>query len=436
MKSLLSLSALAAGLGIAAPCQATAGEPIPFGDGLTFDPIIDGRLRWEHVEQDNIQKDADAVTLRMRAGFEVQHDSGLAFLAEAEGNLAISNRYNDTIPGNNGYLGAEPYPVVADPETVELNRLQVAYKGKDLGLTVGRQRIVYDNARFVGDVIWRQNEQTFDAVRGTAKLGPVVIDATYAISQRTVFGIDSPNEHFDGDLVLAQAGIDTHGVKLKGFTYLLDYDDRVAYSSKTFGVLASTSIPLGGKTKIEVNATYARQSDYKANPVDYSAGYIWGELGASVAGFGIKGGYEELGSDDGVAAFQTPLATLHAFKRLGRPVPDDARRGPARLLRIGRQGARRRRSAEGAEGRGRLSQVRERRGRSRLRNRVGCPSRFQDPELWHPAQVRELRRQGFRRRYREVLAPGRILFLSAIIDPFQETSRRLSCPISLRRISS
>lgn len=313
MKSLLSLSALAAGLAIAAPCQAKAGDPIPFGDGLTFDPIIDGRLRWEHVEQDNIQKDADAVTLRMRAGFEVQHDSGLAFLAEAEGNLAISDRYNDTIPGNNGYLGAEPYPVVADPQTVELNRLQVAYKGKDLGLTVGRQRIVYDNARFVGDVIWRQNEQTFDAVRGTAKLGPVAIDATYAISQRTVFGIDSPNEHFDGDLVLAQAGIDTHGVKLKGFTYLLDYDDRVAYSSKTFGVLASTSIPLGGKTKIEVNATYARQSDYKANPVDYSAEYIWGELGASVAGFGIKGGYEELGSDDGVAAFQTPLATLHAF---------------------------------------------------------------------------------------------------------------------------
>ncbi|WP_156840801.1 alginate export family protein [Novosphingobium aquimarinum] len=313
MKSFLSVSALAAGLAIAAPCQAKAGDPIPVGDGLTFDPIIDGRLRWEHVEQDNALKDADAVTLRMRGGFELQHDSGLAFLAEAEANLAIGDRYNDTIPGNNGYLGAEPYSVVADPQTVELNRLQVAYKGKDLGLTVGRQRIVYDNARFVGDVIWRQNEQTFDAVRGTAKLGPVAIDATYAISQRTVFGIDSPNEHFDGDFILAQAGIDTHGVKLKAFTYLLDYDDRVAFSSQTFGILASTSIPLGGKTKIDVSATYARQSDYKANPVDYSADYFWGELGGSVAGFGIKGGYEELGSDDGIAAFQTPLATLHAF---------------------------------------------------------------------------------------------------------------------------
>jgi hypothetical protein len=36
-------------------------------------------------------------------------------------------------------------------------------------------------------------------------------------------------------------------------------------------------------------------------------------VGASVAGFSLKAGYEELGSDDGVAAFQTPLATLHAF---------------------------------------------------------------------------------------------------------------------------
>src|SRR3546814_541707 len=30
-------------------------------------------------------------------------------------------------------------------------------------------------------------------------------------------------------------------------------------------------------------------------------------------GCGIKGGYEKRGSDDGVSAFQTPLATLRAF---------------------------------------------------------------------------------------------------------------------------
>ena len=65
--------------------------------------------------------------------------------------------------------------------------------------------------------------------------------------------------------------------------------------------------------KLNVLASYANQSDYGANPVSYSADYFNLELGAAVAGFSLSAGYEELGSDGGAAAFQTPLATLHAF---------------------------------------------------------------------------------------------------------------------------
>ena len=60
-------------------------------------------------------------------------------------------------------------------------------------------------------------------------------------------------------------------------------------------------------------ASYAKQTDIGANPNDYSADYIAGELGGTLAGFGLKAGYEELGSDNGIAGFQTPLATLHKF---------------------------------------------------------------------------------------------------------------------------
>jgi hypothetical protein len=42
----------------------------------------------------------------------------------------------------------------------------VQYATKALDLTLGRQRINLDDQRFVGSVGWRQNEQTFDAVRG------------------------------------------------------------------------------------------------------------------------------------------------------------------------------------------------------------------------------------------------------------------------------
>ncbi|MEJ2410712.1 MAG: alginate export family protein, partial [Novosphingobium sp.] len=306
MKTALSLAVLAAttaSLATAAPAAAKAGDPVKVNDDLTIDPIVEGNLRWEHVDQDDAGLDADAVTMRIRAGAEAT-THGLSLLAEAEGTLAIGDRYNDTIPGNNGYPGAEPYSVVADPQNVELNRLQMAYKGKSAKVTIGRQRIILDNARFVGNVGWRQNEQTFDAVRGQAKVGPVALDVTYSVSQRTVFGVDSPNRHFDGNMILANGSFDVKPVKITGFAYMIDYDTRLAFSSQTFGFLASGAVPLGGGAKANFKASYASQKDYKLNPVHYSADYINAELGASLAGFGVKAGYEELGSDGGTAAFQ------------------------------------------------------------------------------------------------------------------------------------
>jgi hypothetical protein len=304
----LTAAALAAPIAFAHPAYAAPGAPVKVSEDLTVDPIIEGRLRYESVDQDNALDSADALTMRMRAGAEVT-THGFSILAEAEATLALINDYNDTLPGN----GVEPFSVIPDPQNVELNRLQFSWKGKGGSVTVGRQRIILDNARFVGNVGWRQNEQTFDAVRGIAKAGPLTFDATYTISQRTIFGIDSPSEHYDGNLILLNAGVDIKPVAIKGFAYLLHYDNRAAFSSKTFGVLAKGAIPLGDALKLDFMASYARQSDYEANPVDYSADYIAAELGASVSGFGLKAGYEKLGSDGGRAAFQTPLATLHAF---------------------------------------------------------------------------------------------------------------------------
>ncbi len=300
--------AAVSGFACTSPVMAKAGDPVAVSDNATFDPMLAVRLRYESVSQDNPLQDADAVTARIRFGGEFK-TGGLALLAEGEGTVALVDDYNDTLPGN----GVEPYSVVADPENIELNRLQLAYKKGGSGLTVGRQRTILDNARFVGNVGWRDNEQTFDAVRGEAKVGPLKLDAAYAISQRTIFGTDSPNEHFDGDFVLLNAGADLKAVRLSAFAYLVDYDMRLAFSSKTFGASASVSFPVGPGISINGAASFAAQSDMGGNPTPYDAEYYNLEAGVSVAGFSLKGGYEELGSDGGVASFQTPLATLHAF---------------------------------------------------------------------------------------------------------------------------
>ena len=53
--------------------------------------------------------------------------------------------------------------MVPDPRGTELNRFQITNTSlPGTRTTLGRQRIVLDDSRFVGNVGFRQNEQTFD----------------------------------------------------------------------------------------------------------------------------------------------------------------------------------------------------------------------------------------------------------------------------------
>jgi len=293
--------------------HAKTGDPVTIAEGLTLDPILDTRLSYEHVDQP--ATDADALTLRARAGIELASDIGLSFLVESEATLGIHNDFNDTNPGN----GVEPFSVVADPENIELNRLQLRFAKKDKGsITVGRQRINIDDQRFVGSVGFRQNEQTFDAVSASVTaLKPLTLEATYAISQRTIFGADAgPREAFDGDLIFLGAGVKAGPVNLKGFAYLLDFDagQPVSLSSSaTYGLRATAKLAVAEGFAIDLAGSYAVQKDYKANPNNFSVDYIAGSVGTSFSGFGLTLGYESLSSDGAGNRFQTPLATLHKF---------------------------------------------------------------------------------------------------------------------------
>ena len=332
-KFLFTATALAAPIAFAQPAFAAPkfGDPVTVSPEVTIDPIFDARLRWEGVDQP--ATDADAVTLRARAGVEIKHKpSHLALLVEAEGTVALGKHYN-AYPASLG-LGAgasqlrPAYSVVADPENVELNRLQLQYKTKNLTVTLGRQRINHDDQRWVGAVGWRQNEQTFDAVRGEGKVGPVSLDATYAISQRTIFGYEAGERNaYDGSFFLLGASAKLGPVQLKAISYLLDYDlketagapaalQKQLADSQTYGLRANANFKLTPKIGLGLFASYARQSAYADNPLQFAADYVAGEANLSYAGFTLTGGWEKLGSDavaGGRRAVQTPMATLHKF---------------------------------------------------------------------------------------------------------------------------
>jgi hypothetical protein len=302
-------------LALAAICLATTTPA--FAGALKVKPLIDARLRYEGVEQVGRARNADALTIRIRAGAEAKKGD-FALLVEAEGNYAISENFNSTTNGKTAF------PVVADPENIELNRIQLQYNGiKKTLVTIGRQKINLDDQRFVGSVGFRQNEQTFDAARiEFSGIKDVKADIIYARSVRTIFGIDGIGfrpGRIDGDNIFANLSYKTKYGTLTGFAYLVDQDELAVqnfrFSSQTFGGRFAGAKPLNKVTKLTYAASYARQSDYHRNPNNYSADYIAAELGVEAKGIKLLGGYELLGSSSGRAftSFQTPLATLHKF---------------------------------------------------------------------------------------------------------------------------
>ena len=334
---LLTATALAASIGVAHPAFAAPapkhhfGDPVAITPEVTIDPMFDGRLRYEHVDQPGI--DADALTLRIRAGAELQlKPVHINVLVESEATLGLVNKYNalpfaPSSPNSQRRLG---FATIPDPQNIELNRVQIQYKTKALTVTLGRQRINLDDQRWVGNAGWRQNEQTFDAVRAEGKIGPITLDGTYSIAQRTIFGEDAlPRTAFDGNFVFLGAGVKAGTKKaevaIKGFAYLLDYKlsaqgGALAVANadtQTYGARATAAFALTPKVKLSLAASYARQSAYKDNPLNYGADYIAAEAGLAAHGFTLTGGYERLGSAVSTTgtrrSVQTQMGTLHKF---------------------------------------------------------------------------------------------------------------------------
>lgn len=299
---------------------------------LTFKPLIDTRLRYENVDQAGVAREADAITARVRAGYELS-SGPFSFLAEAEGTLAISKKYNS------GLNGKTAYGLVADPQNVELNRLQLQFKGlPKTVVTAGRQRINLDDQRFVGAVGWRDNEQTFDAARiEWSGVKNLKLDLTYAWSVRSIWGIDGTlattpprPQRMDGDNIFANLAYTTTLGTLTGFYYRVEEDEPAAAllrnSSQTFGARFAGAYPLSKTMKLTYAASYASQADIGTSPINYSADYYLAEAGLEIAAFKFGIGYEVLGADGSVTtkatglpftggfAFQTPYATLHKFQ--------------------------------------------------------------------------------------------------------------------------
>jgi len=300
---------LVAGLTVAfgALCEASDVKTW-IGDGKL---ILNERLRYEFVDQDGLL-DANAITLRSRIGWQTADSNGWVLGVDFEDVRALNEDDYNMAGLNPGGAGRA---VVADVETTELNQGFVSYSNEGYGAKIGRQRIVLDDARFVGNVGWRQNEQTYDAAMFSYAAGEIALKYAYIDRVNRIFGDDHPAGNFNSESHILNASFAPGKTfKVVGYGYFLEFDDAAALSSDTIGLRVQGSADLAEGLKLNYFASYARQSDNGSSPAaaSYDSDYIAAEGKFAFSGVSLGIGYELLGSDNGVS-FKTPLATLHKF---------------------------------------------------------------------------------------------------------------------------
>lgn len=266
----------------------------------------DFRMRYETVDQDNGLDDAAALTLRSRLGYKTGAANGFSATIEFEDSRSVAgvDDYNNTI-GNGG-----EYSVIADPGTTELDQGFLQYKTDTLTSKLGRQVIKLDNVRFVGDVGWRQDRQTFDGLSfDYSPLEDLTVKYAYIEQRNRIF---AEEKDIDSKDHLINASYKTALGTLTGYAYLLEEDTDAELAFDTFGVRLEGATSTGD-IKLMYTAEFASQEKSSQGAEDLEADYMLLEGGAVIGGITAKLGYEVLGSDDGNFGFSTPLATLHAF---------------------------------------------------------------------------------------------------------------------------
>jgi hypothetical protein len=291
--------------------EAAPGTVAPVSDFFKRGKIIfEVRPRYEGVSQLGLPERADAFTVRTHLGWESGTWNGFKAVAEMANVTHVDPaHYNTTINGK------KTYPVVSDPDVTQLNRLQLAWTPTSyLTATVGRQRILIDDQRFVGNANWRQDEQTFDAVKADATYGRLKGSYIYMWRVNRVFAraLDWTS---DSHLFNARYAV-SEPLMLEGFYYDL------RFTTPTAAAKAASTATYGGKIsgktwvslfQLAYNATYAHQTNAGANPGRFGLDYWGGDVAGTFDIYTLKASYEQM-DGDGKRGFATPLATLHAFQ--------------------------------------------------------------------------------------------------------------------------
>ncbi len=240
----------------------------------------------------NATDSAHALLTRTRLNYQTANFEGFDARIQAQYIGPINDHYS--YPGG----GNPNYDVVADPEDFRLHQAYLAYTGYDTHGRIGPQEIILDNARFIGNVGWRLNAQSFNA--GLVKNNSIenlTLLYSYADSINTILGTTDHNRQYhmlNGEYKLGDNN------KASAFAYLQRNDNPGAlerldtYGGRFWGK--------GDAFAYDAAAGLQRSAYY---------GYL--KLNMDIKQVNVGVGSEYISGGGGNENFQTLNGTAHKF---------------------------------------------------------------------------------------------------------------------------
>ena len=272
------------------------------------------RPRYEYADvKDNGTSAGKALTVRTALTFNANlfgvDGLGAQIQMMNVANFGWIDDYND-LAGN-----GTQYDVIADPPQTRVTQANVSYSADGFTAIVGRKMVVLDNARFIGNVGWRQMPQTYDlaaiiynGIENLSLLG------AYVNRVHTV----KKDGQFDTGSVLLHASY-----KVMPELTVTAYDYMIQNLMDHIGIRLTGKVGLNDEMKLSYTAEYATQQDpsldessepFYSPTRSQDADYYNLNVALHYAGFVGGVGYEVLSDKgNGDMAFWTPLATLHAM---------------------------------------------------------------------------------------------------------------------------
>lgn len=268
-------------------------------------PTFQIHFSYEYSDLDNTADldPAEGLIIRTRLGYRTADFKGMSAYLQFHNVSFLMDDFSWPGGGNNSCYG------IADPDGTRVHQAFVDFSlGEHAILRTGRQEINLDDARFIGDLDFRQNGQSFDAVKFTfTGIRNNEFSISYVTRVNTIL-----LTHVQPDQLFLVHDTYKPNAKLSitAFAYLLDTKSEAVDSrdSATYGTRIVTD-----RGRFHLDFTYALQSDF-ADSEQHDGDMIMATSTWKIGNWKIGGGANIFSGQDGdTLPFDTLCSSAHAF---------------------------------------------------------------------------------------------------------------------------